>query len=97
MSNIPSEFFNELRKEPQSFSGVFGFFREQLNLDTGGDIDGVLVQMVSGGYYSTLGVAASFDGPLTSRMRGNANASRCPPMRFAPGALTAVRPSASSL
>jgi len=56
MSNIPSEFFNELRKEPQSFSGVFGFFREQLNFDTGGDIDRVLVQMVSGGYYSTLGV-----------------------------------------
>ncbi len=44
MSNIPSEFFNELRKEPQSFSGVFGFFREQLNFDTGGDIDRVLVR-----------------------------------------------------
>jgi putative ABC transport system permease protein len=54
MSNIPSEFFNELRKEPQSFSGVFGYYREQLDFDMGGDIGRVLVQMVSGGYYSTL-------------------------------------------
>jgi len=97
MSNIPSEFFNELRKEPQSFSGVFGFFREQLNLDTGGDIDRVLVQMVSGGYYSTLGFAVSLDGPLTSRMRGTANALRCSAIRFGPGALAAVRPSARPL
>ena len=97
MSNIPSEFFNELRKEPRSFSGVFGFFREQLNFDTGGDIDRVLVQMVSGGYYSTLGFAVSLDGPLTSRMRGTANALRCSAIRFGPGALAAVRPSARPL
>jgi predicted permease len=56
MSNVPSEFFNELRKDPQSFSGVFGFYREEANFDAGGDIDRVLVQTVSGGYYSTLGV-----------------------------------------
>src|SRR5215467_1641895 len=57
MSNIPSEFFNELRKAPRSFSGVFAFFREEANLDTGGDSERVLVQMVSGGYYSTLSVS----------------------------------------
>ena len=56
MSNVPSEFFNELRKAPQSFSGVFGFFRDPMNFDTGGDIDRVVVQTVSGDYYSTLGV-----------------------------------------
>src|SRR5215467_10471614 len=56
MSNIPAEFFNELRKAPQSFSGVLGFFRDEANFDAGGDSDRVLVQMVSGGYYSTLGV-----------------------------------------
>ena len=56
MSNIPSEFFNELRKAPQSFSGLFAFYRGKTNFDTGGDIDQILVQQVSGGYYSTLGV-----------------------------------------
>jgi len=56
MSNVPSEFFSELRKDPQSFSGVFGFWRERMNFDTGEDIDRVLVQSVSGSYYSTLGV-----------------------------------------
>jgi predicted permease len=56
MSNIPSEFFNELRREPQSFSGLFGFWRGQMNFDAGGDADRVLVQTVTGGYYSTLGV-----------------------------------------
>jgi len=55
-SNIHSEFFNELRKAPQSFSGVFAFWRGEMNCDAGGDIDRVLVQTVSGVYYSTLGV-----------------------------------------
>ena len=56
MSNIPSEFFNELRRDAQSFSGLFGFWRGEMNFDTGGDIDRALVQTVTGGYYSTLGV-----------------------------------------
>ena len=55
-SNVPSEFFNELRAAQQSFSGVFAFWRGEMNFDTGGDVDRVLVQQVSGGYYSTLGV-----------------------------------------
>ncbi|HKW65079.1 MAG TPA: ABC transporter permease [Candidatus Acidoferrum sp.] len=56
ISNIPSELFNELRKETQSFSGVFAFYRDETNFDTGGDIEQVPLQTVSGGYYSTLGV-----------------------------------------
>ena len=56
MSNIPYQFFNELRKDPQSFSGLFAFDRGKQNFDTGGDIDQVVVQSVTGGYYSTLGV-----------------------------------------
>jgi putative ABC transport system permease protein len=56
MSNIPSEFFNELRKDPQSFSGLFEFWRGEMNFDAGGDSNRVLVQTVSGGHYSTLGV-----------------------------------------
>ena len=56
MSNVPAEFFAELRKNPKSFSGVFAFWRMKMNLDSGGDTDRVLVQLVSGGYYATLGV-----------------------------------------
>src|ERR1700752_2218534 len=50
-SNIPSEFFNELQKAPQSFSGVFAFWRGEMNFDAGGDRDRVLVRTVLGGYY----------------------------------------------
>lgn len=56
MSNVPAVFFNELRKDPQSFSGLFGFWRGEMNFDTGGDIGRVVVQSVTGGYSSTLGV-----------------------------------------
>lgn len=56
MSNVPTEFLNQLRKDPQSFSGLFGFWRGPMNFDTGGDVDRVLVQNVTGGYYPTLGV-----------------------------------------
>ena len=63
MSNVPSQLFAELRKAPQSFSGVFAFWRMKMNLDAGGDTSRVLVQFVSGGYYSTLGVR-SFWGRL---------------------------------
>jgi len=58
MSNIPSEFFDQLRKSPQSFSGVFALWRIRMNFDTGGDTDRILAQSVSGSYYSTLGVGS---------------------------------------
>jgi predicted permease len=63
MSNVPSEFFEQLREAPSSFSGVFAFWRTTMNVDTGGDIERIPVQLVSGGYYSTLGVNA-FGGRL---------------------------------
>jgi predicted permease len=58
MSNVPAEFFEELRRAPQSFSGVFAFWRMKVNFDAGGDSDRLLLQMVSGQYYATLGVSA---------------------------------------
>jgi predicted permease len=67
MSNIPAEFFNELRKAPQSFSGVFAFHRAEANFDNGGNIDQVLVQQVSGGYYSTLGVPSFLGRTIDER------------------------------
>ena len=56
MSNVPSEFFQELRRSPRAFSGVFASWQTEMNLDTGGDVERVLVQYVSGGYNATLGV-----------------------------------------
>jgi predicted permease len=56
MSNVPSEFFQELRRSPRAFSGVFASWRSEMNLDTGSDVERVLVQYASGGYYATLGI-----------------------------------------
>ena len=63
MGNVPSVFFDQLREAPSSFSGVFAFWRTTMNVDTGGDIERIEVQLVSGGYYSTLGVSV-FGGRL---------------------------------
>lgn len=56
MSNVPAGFFQELRQS-RAFAGIFACMRTEMNLDAGGDVDRVLVASVSGGYYSTLGVA----------------------------------------
>ena len=64
MSNVPSEFFTELRRDPQSFSGVFASMTTEMNLDAGGDVDRVLVEYVSGRYYSTLGVPIVLGRPI---------------------------------
>jgi predicted permease len=57
MSNVPLELFEQLRSA-KSLSGVFAFWRLEMNLDSGNQTDRVLTQMVSGDYYSTLGVRA---------------------------------------
>jgi predicted permease len=56
-SNVPAEFFDQVRQPPPSFSDICASYRMEMNLDAGGDIDRVLVQTVSGRYYSTLGVS----------------------------------------
>jgi predicted permease len=65
MSNVPSEFFDELRREPRAFAGVMACWRTEMNLDSGGDPERVLVQYVSGSYYSTLGVPMYLGHPIT--------------------------------
>lgn len=57
MRNVPFELFEQLRSS-KSFSGVFAFWTMQMNLDSGNETERVLAQMVSGDYYSTLGVRA---------------------------------------
>ena len=56
MSNVPSEFFQTVRDAPRAFSDVVASMRSEMNFDTGGDAERVLVQYVSGRYYSALGV-----------------------------------------
>lgn len=69
MSNVSSVFFDQLRAAT-SFSGVFGFWRMPMNVDTGGDVERLPVQLVSGRYYSTLGI-----GPLAGRLIDEADES----------------------
>lgn len=57
MTNVPFELFEQLRPS-KSLSGVFAFWTMQMNLDSGNETDRILAQMVSGDYYSTLGVRA---------------------------------------
>ncbi len=66
MSNVPSALFEELRRAPRSFSGVFGFWQGLANVQWGADIERVVVQHVSGDYYTTLGVPP-FAGRLIER------------------------------
>jgi len=69
MSNVPSELFQELRRAPRAFSGVIAYWQTEMNLDTGGDADRVLVQYVSGRYYSTLGVPIFLGRPIVDARR----------------------------
>ncbi|MGE5109796.1 MAG: ABC transporter permease [Acidobacteriaceae bacterium] len=57
MTNVPFELFEQLRPS-KSFSGVFAFSSMQMNMASGDKTDRVLVQMVTGDYYSTLAVRA---------------------------------------
>jgi hypothetical protein len=56
MANVPSVLFDELRKAPRAFSGVFAFWQENATIRWGSESERALVQHVSGEYYGTLGV-----------------------------------------
>jgi predicted permease len=58
MSNVPSALFQELRREPRSFSGVLAFHQDRATIRWGADSERALVLSVSGEYYATLGVSA---------------------------------------
>lgn len=65
MSNVPAEFFQELHRAPHAFAGLLACWQTEMNLDTGGDADRVLVQYVSGGYYTTLGISMFLGRAIT--------------------------------
>ncbi len=56
MSNVPSELFDEVRKSPRAFSGVFAFWRQTVPVQLEGDTFLAPVQTVSGDFFATLGV-----------------------------------------
>ena len=58
MANVPSVLFEELRREPRSFSGLFAFWQESATIRVDGEAERALVQQVSGDYHATLGVGA---------------------------------------
>ena len=66
MSNVPAELFEALRESPRTFSDVFAWMRTEMNFDTGEDSERVLVQYVSGRYYSSLGVGMSIGRPIAA-------------------------------
>jgi hypothetical protein len=65
-SNVPSVLFDELRKAPRSFSGVFAFWQQNTTIRWSGESERALVQHVSGDYYGTLDVRP-FLGRLIAR------------------------------
>jgi hypothetical protein len=71
MSNVPSELFEALRESPRAFSDVFAWMRTEMNFDTGEDSERVLVQYVSGRYYSSLGVGMSVGRPIVTTDEDN--------------------------
>lgn len=74
-SNVPWPVFEQIRRSPQSFSGVFAFYPRWLNLRADGGAERVLAQTVSGDYYSTLGVPAHLGRTLTSADEAQADSS----------------------
>lgn len=76
MSNVPSELFDEMRRAPQSFSGIFAFWYQMMTVQMDGETFRAPVQMVSGDFYSTLGVIPEI-GRLITRA-DDAAAARAP-------------------
>ena len=74
MSNVPAELFEALRESPRAFSDVFAWMRTEMNFDTGEDSERVLVQYVSGRYYSSLGVDMSIGRPIAASDEENSEA-----------------------
>jgi predicted permease len=68
MSNVPSALFQELRREPRSFSGVLAFYQGRATIRWDADSERALVLHVSGEYYATLGVS-----PFLGRLLGPAD------------------------
>jgi len=66
-TNVPAPLFDELRREPRSFSGVCAFWVQRTLVHRHGSDEVVLAQLVSPDYYATLGIS-----PAVGRLIGGA-------------------------
>ena len=64
-TSFPMQAFARMRQEPGALSEVFGFGFVSMNLNTGGQAEVVNGQVVSGNYYSALGVPALIGRTIT--------------------------------
>jgi len=64
-TSFPFQTFARLRQERIALSDVFAFASVDLNLNAGGQAEVVSGQVVSGNYYSTLGVPALIGRTIT--------------------------------
>ena len=64
-TSFPFQVFSRLRQEKGALSDVFAFSSVDLNLNAGGQAEVVSGQVVSGNYYSTLGVPALIGRTIT--------------------------------
>jgi predicted permease len=64
-TSFPFQVFSRLRQEKGALADVFAFSSVDLNLNAGGQAEVVSGQVVSGNYYSTLGVPALIGRTIT--------------------------------
>ncbi len=64
-TSFPLQTYMRLRQEPGPLSDVFAFSEVEMNLNAGGQAEVVSGQVVSGNYYSTLGVPAVVGRTIT--------------------------------
>jgi len=63
-SNVSSRIYEELRRNPHSFSDVFAFTISEQTMRAEGSAERVRVEEVSGNYYAALGVPVQLGRPL---------------------------------
>ncbi len=64
-TSFPIQTLTRLRQEPGVLSDVFAFYPMEMNFNTGGHAEVVSGQVVSGNYYSALGVPALVGRTIT--------------------------------
>jgi predicted permease len=66
MTNLPPEAFAYLRKDTSVLSGIFAFWSEERVLHSSSGSEPIVVHMVSGDFFATLGVRPLLGRPLDS-------------------------------
>ncbi len=64
-TNVSSRIYEEMRRNPHSFSDVFAFMNSQQTMRADGLAERVVVEEVSGNFYAALGVPVQIGRPLT--------------------------------